>query len=102
MNSYLGFLHRVFFFWGGGGTNQNGFSQHLKKNPPQYNNILTNFNKLKITEMYQMVRNNWQKHRFGVVSDMLLLLYNYAYMHSKNLKISTVSLKKKSCNIISF
>lgn len=35
-----------------------------------------------------------QKHRFGVVSDMLLVLYNYAYMHNKNL-ISTVSLKKK-------
>lgn len=43
-----------------------------------------------------------QKHRFGVVSDMLLVLYNYAYMHNKNL-ISTVSLKKKkSCNVISF
>lgn len=54
MNSYLGSLHRGFFFFGGGG----------------------------------------QKHRFGVVSDMLLVLYNYAYMHNKNL-ISTVSLKKK-------
>lgn len=53
MNSYLGFLHRVFFFGGG------------------------------------------QKHRFGVVSDMLLVLYNYAYMHNKSL-ISTVSLKKKN------
>lgn len=55
MNSYLGFLHRVFFFFWGG----------------------------------------VQKHRFGVVSDMLLVLYNYAYMHNKNL-ISTVSLKKKN------